>query len=90
MQIVRDKHELDELTRLVQKYLQPYQPDPADYRLEVVPEAIGQDEEWIYVVVEPSREGVRSNDYSSRLVEAELDLQDKEHRKILLVPALPE
>ena len=87
---ISDQRMREEIAELVRKRLAPYQPDPSDYVLTIDPDAIAQDEDWFYVVVTPSREGVRSNDYSSRLVEAELDIQEQEHRKILLVPALPE
>lgn len=85
-----DQNELTEVLELVRKYLKPHQPDPSDYQLEVIPDAVRREDDWLYVVVQPSRDGVRSNDYSSRLVEAELDLQEREGRKVLLVPALPE
>jgi hypothetical protein len=88
MQAVTDRKELEPIVNVVRKYLQPHQPD--DYRLDVVESAIGREDEWYYVVVEPDRDGVRSNDYASRLVEAELDLQEKEKLNILLVPALPQ
>ncbi len=75
------------IVELVQKYLEPHQ--PKDFRLEIRPDAIEQEEDWYYVVVEPSREDARSYEYYGRLAEAELDLQDKEHLNILLVPVLP-
>jgi len=83
-----DNQERDDLIELVRGYLAPYQ--PADYELRVDPSGIVQDADWYYVVVTPSKDGVRSNDYVSRLVEAELDIQEKGKRNILLVPALPE
>ena len=82
--------EADERKRivdLVEKYLEPHQ--PADYRLEIRPEAIEQQDDWYYVVVEPSRENARSYEYYGRLAEAEMDLQEKEHLNVLLVPVLP-
>lgn len=84
---VKDAREVTEIVELVRKYLEPHQ--PPDYRLEVVPEGVRQEDDWIYVLVEPSRDDVRSYDYTARMVEAELDLQEKEHRNILLIPAFP-
>lgn len=87
MRPVLDQKERDRIVELARRYLQPHQ--PADYRLEVVADAIEQEDDWYYVVVVPSRNDIRSYDYSARLVEAELDMQEKEHVKVLLVPALP-
>lgn len=75
------------IVQLARKYLEKHQ--PSNYRLEVIEDAIEQDDDWYYVVVEPSRQDVRTYDYSERLVEAELDLQEHEKVKVLLVPALP-
>jgi hypothetical protein len=88
MQTITDRTVLVPIVELVRKYLEPYQPE--DYRLDVVEGAIGREDDYYFVVVEPDREGVLSNDYAARLVEAEMDLQEKEKRNILLVPTLPE
>jgi len=72
---------------MVEKYLKPHQPQ--EYKLVIVPEATRKDDDWWYVVVQPSRDGVRSYDYASRLAEAEADIQDTEHKNVLLVAALP-
>jgi hypothetical protein len=77
----------NDVIALVEKYLKPHQ--PADYKLKVSPEGIRRDDDWWYVVVQPDREDVRSYDYYGRLTEAELDLQEKEHVNVLLVPVLP-
>lgn len=87
MHPVLDQEELSRVINLARRYLEPHQ--PADYRLEVVPEAVRQEEDWFYVVVEPTRDDIRSYDLSSRLADAEIDLQEKESIKILLVPVLP-
>lgn len=87
MHAVIDTKERDRIVQLAIKYLEPHQ--PADYRLEIDPESIHQDESCYYVVVVPSRYDIRTYDYSARLAEAELDLQEKEQVNILLVPALP-
>ena len=75
------------IAELAETYLKPHQPD--GYQLRVIVDSIQQDDDWYYVVVEPSRNDIRSYDYSARLAEAELDLQEKEKLKVLLVPALP-
>jgi len=87
MRAVLDEQERARVVDLARKHLAPHQPE--GYRLEVLAEEIHQDDDWYYVVVKPSRSDVRSYDYSQRLAEAELDLQEKENVKILLVPALP-
>ena len=88
MSPVTDSKEVRRIVELVRKCLRPHQ--PSDYHLDVLEEVIRQDEDWYYVVVQPSREDVRSYDYNARLVEAESDLQEKENVKVLLVPMLPD
>ncbi|MFI5381232.1 MAG: hypothetical protein ACHRHE_18195 [Tepidisphaerales bacterium] len=77
----------NDVIALVEKYLKPHQ--PPDYKLKISPEGIRRDDDWWYVVVQPDKEDVRSYDYYGRLTEAELDLQEKEHVNVLLVPVLP-
>ena len=79
-----DANQRTRIIELVRKYLAPHQPQ--DYELVINEEAVQQDDDWYYVLVEPSREDVRSYDYSARLAEAELDLQEKEKVNVLLVP----
>ncbi|GMU24223.1 MAG: hypothetical protein AMXMBFR13_42990 [Phycisphaerae bacterium] len=76
-----------QIADLVRKYLEPHQPH--NFHLDVVPDAIQQEDDCYYVVVEPSREDARSYEYYGRLAEAELDLQEKEQLNVLLVPVLP-
>lgn len=87
---VKDQKEVKRIVDLVQKYLEPHQPKDKSYQLKVIREGVQQEDEWLYVVVEPSREDVRSYDYNARLVEAEQELQEKENVKVLLVPTLPD
>lgn len=87
MHDVLDPVERDKIVNLAKKYLDRHQ--PTDYRLVIVPDAIQRDDDWYYVVVEPSRNDIRSYDYSARLAEAELELQERENVNVLLVPALP-
>ncbi len=88
MHPVIDQRELGHILELARKYLEPHQ--PADYRLDVCAAGVQREDDWYYVVVEPSRNDIRSHDYSSRLAEAELDLQENEDLRILFVPALPD
>ena len=73
---------------LARKYLEPHQPRQG-YRLDVLEDGVKKDDGWWYVLVRPDREDIRSYDYYGRLAEAEIDLKDKEHVNILLVPVLP-
>ena len=87
---LKDAQEIKRIVALVRQYLAPHQPADRSYKLDVLQDGIQQDDDWCYVVVQPSREDVRSYDYNARLVEAEKDLQEKEGMNILLVPALPD
>lgn len=87
MQAVNDSDVRARIVELIRKYLDRHQ--PADYRLDIVADSISQEDDWYYVVVEPSRNDIRSYDYSARLADAELELQEQEKVKVLLVPALP-
>ncbi len=86
---VTDSHQINELVEMVERYLEPHQPKDHKYRLNVIREAIQQEDDWYYVVVQPDRDGIRSYDVSARLVEAELAIERGEKRKILLVPTIP-
>ena len=79
--------EYEKISEIVQKYLEPHQPQ--DYRLNVVPNGIKKNDDYYYVVVRPSRDDIRSYDFYAALAEAEIDLVDKENLNILLVPAMP-
>ncbi|MEW6250138.1 MAG: hypothetical protein AB1716_05795 [Planctomycetota bacterium] len=82
-----DEKQRARIIEMVRKYLAAHQ--PKDYELVIDEQSVQQDDDWYYVLVEPSREDVRSYDYSARLAEAELDLQEQEKVNILLVPVLP-
>ncbi len=83
-----DERKREEIIALARRYLAKHQ--PADYQLEIDRDSVMQDEDWYYVVVSPSRNDVRSYDYSARLAEAELDLQEEQNVNVLLVPTLPD
>lgn len=69
----------------VTRYLEPRQPQ--GYRLNVV--GLKRDGDYFYVVVQPSREDIRSYDYYNILAEVENDIEENENLNVLLVPALP-
>jgi len=74
--------------QLAIRYLLPHQ--PLDYKLEVLPDGIKNEDDWWYVLVRPDRENVRAYDYYGRLAEAEISLRDEQNVNVLLVPVLPE
>jgi hypothetical protein len=76
-----------QVVALAKRYLEPHQ--PGNYRLEVMADGVKKDDDWWYVLVQPDRENVHSYDYYGRLAEAEIDMADKEHVNVLLVPVLP-
>ena len=82
-----DSAESERIVGLVQDCLNSHQ--PKTYRLEVVPDGVKKEDDWYYVVVQPNREDVRSYEYYGLLTEAEMELQDREGMRVLLVPALP-
>jgi hypothetical protein len=46
------------------------------------------DDEWLYIVVEPAKAGVRASDHANLMPKIELDLRKDGIDQILLVPAL--
>ena len=57
MHRVLDDKERSTMAKLAEDYLKPYQPEK--YRLEVDEDSIQQDDDWYYVVVEPSSNDIR-------------------------------
>ena len=53
-------------------------------------EVTGQslDDDWLYVVVTPSRPGVRASDHADLMAQIERGLKRRGIRNVLLVPAL--
>ena len=76
----------DEIIDLVTRYLEPHQ--PLNYRLNVTNRVRHDDDFW-YVVVQPTRDDIRSYDYYARLSEAARDIEEQENVNVLLVPTLP-
>lgn len=46
------------------------------------------DDEWLYIVVEPARAGVRASDHANLMSEIERELRKDGIDQVLLVPAL--
>lgn len=56
--------------------------------LTVSREASRQEDDWLYVVVSPARDGIRAYDYVSTLGEVERELRQEGISHVLLVPAI--
>lgn len=81
---VTDPYEIDRLTRLAQAALDRRQ--PTTYRIEVVPQAVLQEDEWYQVIVQSDND-VRAYEFYDVLAQAEAELQDEQDLHVLLVPA---
>jgi len=46
------------------------------------------DDDWLYIVVVPTRPGVRASEYANFMARIERELRQQGEDKILLVPAL--
>ena len=46
------------------------------------------DDDWLYIVVEPARPGVRASDHANLMSKIERELRDDGIDQVLLVPAL--
>ncbi len=46
------------------------------------------DEDWLYIVIVPSKAGVRASDHANLMSQIERELRDEGIDKVLLVPAL--
>ena len=75
----------EDVKDVVSQYLAPHQ--PSGYQLRIT--GVKQDGDYYYVVVQPSRDDIRSYDYYNLLAETENDIEEKENLNIMLVPALP-
>ena len=87
MHPIRNQRKRKRIVALASKYLKKN--EPPEYQLVIDADSIQEDDDWYYVVVTPSRTDIRSYDYSARLADAELDMQENEKVNVLLVPALP-
>ena len=66
------------------------QHQPTGYRVDVLRTGVRKEGDWWYVVVRPSKEDVKAYDYNRILQQAENELEDEDHLKVLLVPVLPD
>ena len=73
---------------LVEKALEPHQ--PTDYRMKVIREGAQKIDGIWYVVVQPSREDVKSYDFGNRLAEAGADLAEKSDEYVQLTTVMPQ
>lgn len=46
------------------------------------------DDDWLYIVVTPTRNGVRASEYANFMARIERELRQQGEDKVLLVPAL--
>jgi hypothetical protein len=46
------------------------------------------DDDWLYIVVVPSRPGVRASEYANHMAKIERELRQQGDDNVLLVPAL--
>jgi hypothetical protein len=72
----------------VERYLAPHQ--PSEYQIRIVADAVEQQGGTWYVVVEPTREDVRSYDFTARLAEAAADLMERDDVDVQLTTVLPQ
>jgi len=71
---------------LVSRHLEKHQ--PAEYRIEVLPDTARQDEDWWYIAVQADRDDIPRYDYYNVLAVIEREIQDEDDsNNILLVPA---
>lgn len=71
----------------VEEALVPYQ--PRDYKINVVRDAVRKDGDTWVIVVEPSREDVKSHDFNGRIADAGADLADRRDVSIQLTTVMP-
>lgn len=84
----RPTHTAQEVVRLVQERLAPYQ--PADVGFIVLPKAVHKEGRWWYVVVPPSGSITYASDYNRRVEKAERDLQKLDNLRVSILPVVPD
>ncbi len=47
-----------------------------------------QDDDWLYITVEPSRPGIRASEHANFMSKVERELRQQGNDQVLLVPAL--
>ena len=78
----------EEVIRLVQERLAPYQ--PADNPLDVLPEVTHKEGRWWYVIVSSSRSTLNPADYNARVEKVERDLKKLDNAHVVLLPNVPD
>lgn len=81
--------QIEALSKHVQELLDTYVLQKGlPFALKVSSEYVWQ-EDWLYLIVTPDKEGVRAYDYAKALTDVENKLRREEHVEgVLLVPAL--
>lgn len=74
----------EEVIQTVRDRLAKHQ--PSDYRLDVLPEAVHEEDGWWYVAVGPDRKDIRRYDYYNVLAEVGQEIEDELELDITLVP----
>jgi hypothetical protein len=78
----------EEIIDLVQKRLEPYQPDGDT--LNVLPDITHQEGRWWYVIVNPDRSGLSAIDYNARVEKVERDLKRLDNANVIVLPDVPD
>jgi hypothetical protein len=84
---MKSQIETQDVADIVTRHLLPHQPN--DYKL-AVSDDIYRSGNWWYVVVQPDRPNIRVYDYNHIVQRVEDEIEDQEHIKVLLVPAMPD
>jgi hypothetical protein len=77
-----------EVLDLVERTLEPHQPD--SYRLNVIRSGVEHNGNWWYVTVLPDKPDVSAYDYGRIVAQAEDEIENQAHVKVLLLPTLPD
>ena len=85
----KSQEEIAKLQDHVQALLDSYVKEQrVDFALKVSQEYL-QQEEWLYLIVVPAKEGIRAYEYAKALTDVEEKLRREEHvDNVLLVPSL--
>ena len=78
--------DIPKIVALVRKLLSEAEPDNVHLHL------TGQrfEDDWLYLVVEPTKPGERASKHAHFMTRAERTLRDEGYDQVLLVPAVPE
>jgi hypothetical protein len=80
------KQEIPAITRRVQALIGAAQARAIHLRLT----CYRFDDGWLYLVVEPTRQGERASQHAHFMTDVERTLQDEGYDQVMLVPAVPE